>query len=165
MLNKAVLGFGSNFGSRINNIKKAVRDLSLNRDLNLLTLSSIYETEPWGFAGQNNFLNCTAVFLCRLTPKELAELIRRTELKLGRIYRGKWRAREIDIDILFFSDLIFKSSKLEIPHPMITGRNFVLRPLVEVMPGYIHPTCGRSIEYLLKNSSDKCKVKLYKHKN
>lgn len=163
MLKKAVLGFGSNFGARISSLKKAIRELSLNKDLNMLAISHVYETEPWGYADQNNFLNCTAVFLCRIPLAELAELIQKTEKKIGRINRGKWQAREIDIDILFYSDLIYKSSKFEIPHPLIEKRNFVLRGLVELMPGYIHPTKGKSIEYLSINSKDKCKVKLYKH--
>lgn len=164
MLEKAVLGFGSNVGARSANIRKAIEELSLNKDLNLLTLSSIYETEPWGYVKQNNFLNCAAVFLCRLPVSELGSLIRETEKKIGRIYRGKWKAREIDIDILFFSKLRIKRKDLEIPHPMITHRNFVLKPLVEIMPGYIHPVKGKSIEVLHKISRDKCKVKLYKRK-
>ena len=147
----------------MSSIKKAIRELSLNKDINLLALSHVYETEPWGYANQNNFLNCIGVFLCRLPPGELAGLIQKTEKKIGRVNRGKWQAREIDIDILFYSDRIYNSRNLEIPHPMIEKRNFVLKGLVELMPGYTHPVSRKSIEYLSNNSKDKCKVKLYKH--
>src|SRR5262245_43760392 len=95
MMEKAVLGFGSNLRNRLGNISAALKMLSLTKGLDLLASSSVYETEPWGYTRQNNFLNLCAVFLCSLSPEELFKTIKITEKKLGRVYRGKWKAREI----------------------------------------------------------------------
>ncbi len=159
MSEKAVLGFGSNIGSRLLNIKRAIKALSLNNDLNLLAVSKIYETEPWGYKEQNCFLNCAAVFLCRLMPGELLELLKSYEVSAGRKDNTKWQAREIDIDILFYGNRIISKNKLKVPHPYIQQRNFVLKPLVELIPGFIHPKFNKSIKNLYATSSDNCKVK------
>jgi 2-amino-4-hydroxy-6-hydroxymethyldihydropteridine diphosphokinase len=159
MTEKVVLGFGSNKGNRLNNIKNAVRFLSLNKDLNILTVSKIYETEPWGYKKQKCFLNCAAVFLSRLKPSELLALLKNYEVNAGRSQNTKWQAREIDIDILFYGNRIIQSRKLNIPHPFIDKRNFVLKPLVELIPGDIHPLLNKSIKHLYAVSKDICKVK------
>ncbi|MEO8511986.1 MAG: 2-amino-4-hydroxy-6-hydroxymethyldihydropteridine diphosphokinase [Ignavibacteria bacterium] len=156
---KAVLGFGSNMGNRFLNIKRALRTLSLNKDLNLLAVSKIYETEPWGYKKQNNFLNCAAVFLCRLEPAELLVLLKSYEIDAGRKDNSKWQAREIDIDVLFYGSKIINEYKLKVPHPCIQQRNFVLKPLVELIPGFIHPILNKSIKSLYEKSTDNCKVK------
>ena len=158
MAEKAVLGFGSNKGNRFLNLKSALITLSLNKDLNLLAVSNIYETEPWGYKKQNCFLNCAAVFLCRIEPTRLLDLLKRYEIYAGRTERTKWRAREIDIDILFYGNKVIKNRKLNIPHPHIHQRNFVLKPLVELIPGYIHPVLNKSIKNLYAGSKDICKV-------
>jgi 2-amino-4-hydroxy-6-hydroxymethyldihydropteridine diphosphokinase len=159
MTEKVVLGFGSNKGNRLKNIKNAVKFLSLNNDLNVLAVSKIYETEPWGYKKQKCFLNCAAVFLSRLKPEELLRLLKDYEKKAGRSENTKWQAREIDIDILFYENKIIQSSKLKVPHPFIEKRNFVLKPLVELIPGYIHPILNKSIKNLYAISKDICKVK------
>ncbi len=159
MSEKAVLGFGSNKGNRFLNLKSALITLSLNKDLNLLAVSNIYETEPWGYKKQNCFLNCAAVFLCRLKPTELLDLLKRYEIEADRIDNSKWQAREIDIDILFYGNKIINKNKLKVPHPYIQQRNFVLKPLVEIIPGFIHPKLNKSIKSLYASSKDKCKVK------
>src|SRR5689334_6575027 len=101
MIEKVVLGFGSNLGRRLNNIQSALKLISLTPGFSLLAVSRIYETQPWGYTLQNNFLNSCAVFLCRLPPAELLEKLKLAEKTLGRKKRGKWQAREIDIDVLF----------------------------------------------------------------
>lgn len=154
-----MLGFGSNAGNRLRNIKAAIKMLSLHRSLDLISLSGIYETEPWGFSDQKNFLNCAAVFLCRTAPPGLLQLIKLAEKKLGRVKRGKWRAREIDIDILFFGSSIIHNKSVSIPHPHLSKRNFVLRPLVEIIPDFVHPLKRKSVKNLYQISKDKCKVK------
>ncbi len=159
MSEKAVLGFGSNIGNRLLNIKRALKTLSLSKDLNLLAVSGIYETEPWGYKKQNCFLNCAGVFLCRLNPAELLDLLKRYEVKAGRKDNARWQAREIDIDILFYGNKIINKNKLQIPHPYIQQRNFVLKPLVELIPGFIHPKLNKSIKSLYASSKDNCKVK------
>ena len=158
MIETAVLGFGSNKGNRLLNIKKAVRTLSLNKDFNLLAVSKIYETEPWGYSEQKCFLNCAAVFLCRLKPAELLEFLKKYELEAGRKSSIKWQSREIDIDILFYGNRVIRANRLNVPHPYLHQRNFVLAPLVELIPGFKHPLLGKSIKSLYSTSKDKCTV-------
>ena len=162
MIEKVVLGFGSNVGNRLKNIKNAVKEISLSGALDFLALSSVYEAEPWGYKNQRNFLNCVGVFLCRVSPVEMFKIIEKIEKKIGRIYRGKWKAREIDIDVLFYGKKVIKNANYTIPHPFIGERNFVLKPLVELMPEFIHPKLKKSINYLYLRSKDKGKVSLYK---
>ena len=154
-----VLGFGSNKGNRLKNISFAIKSLSLNKNMNLLKVSDLYETEPWGFKKQKRFYNCAAVFICRLSPAELLKLVNMTEKKAGRKKNQKWHARELDIDILFFGGRVIRTQKLMIPHPFIPLRNFVLKPLVDIIPCYIHPVSKRKILNLFKNSKDNCKVR------
>ena len=161
MPEKIALGFGSNSGNRLANIKKAVKELALSDRLNLLALSGIYETEPWGYTRQNNFLNCAGIFLCRLNPQELIGLTAETEKKAGRTKREKWREREIDIDLLFFGNRIIKQINLTVPHKYLHKRNFVLKPLVELIPGFIHPGYRKSIRQLYCSSPDSGKVKYF----
>lgn len=159
MAELAVLGFGSNKGNRLRNINFALRALALNNEMNLLKVSDIYETEPWGFKKQKSFYNCAAVFLCRLSAAELLKLAKLVEKKAGRTKGKKWQARELDIDILFYGKMVIHKQWLKIPHPYIEYRNFVLKPLEDIIPGYIHPVLERSILSLYKNSKDNCKVK------
>lgn len=161
---KVVLGFGSNIGNRKNNIKRAVKCLALNKDLDLLKISSLYLTEPWGYKEQKSFLNCAAVFLTRLRIHQLLKLIKSCEKMLGRVKRPKWQEREIDIDILFWGSRKIRDKSVKVPHPQLHNRNFVLKPLVEIIPGYMHPVFNKDIKYLCKNSCDKSKVIPVKHK-
>lgn len=161
MTEKIVLGFGSNRGSRLNNLRNAVKHIALCKDFDMLALSSVYETEPWGYENQGNFLNCAAVFLCRLTPAELLKFLKQTESRLGRINRGKWQAREIDVDVLYYANYIIEKKGLTIPHPKLNKRNFVLAPLVELIPGFIDPVHGKTIKRLAELSTDKCRADKY----
>jgi 2-amino-4-hydroxy-6-hydroxymethyldihydropteridine diphosphokinase len=155
----AILGFGSNAGNRLKNIRAAIRMLALENSLDLISLSRIYETEPWGYKEQKSFLNCAAVFMCKKSPFELLRTIKVAEKKLGRVNRGRWRSREIDIDMLFFGNRILQKKNISIPHPQLSKRNFVLKPLVEIIPEFIHPLLKKSILKLSEISEDNCKVK------
>ncbi len=152
------MGFGSNLGNRKNIIRSAIKFLALNSKLNLLKLSSMYETEPWGYTEQNSFINCAAVYLSRLNVHQLFKLIKRCEKVLGRVKRPKWHSREIDIDILFWNRDIIKNKKLIIPHPQLQNRNFILKPLLEIIPEFTHPVLKKDIETLYNNSVDNCRV-------
>lgn len=162
MIEHVTLGFGSNIGNRLKNIQTAVKIISLTKGFDLLALSSIYETEPWGFKKQKKFLNSCGVFLCRLSPSELLNFVKQTETAVGRVNRSKWQAREIDIDILFYGSRTYNGGKLIIPHPFIRERNFVLKPLVELMPGFIHPKLNKNIGEIYRASKDNCAVSLYR---
>lgn len=161
MIEKVVLGFGSNFGNRVNYIESALRYISLSDAFDFLALSSIYETEPWGYKKQKNFLNCVGIFLCRFSPAEALKTINRIEKKIGRVDRGKWKAREIDIDVLFYGRKIIKTKKYSIPHPLVAERNFVLKPMAELMPDFVHPMLKKSMANLYRISKDKGKVSLH----
>lgn len=162
---KLVLGLGSNTGNRLNYLRQALRSISKDHGFSFLAASSVYETEPWGYKEQNIFFNMAAVFLCRLNPAEALRRLKRIETITGRLHRGKWQKREIDIDILFYGDKVIENGKLEIPHPFISYRNFVLVPLNEIMPEFIHPVNKKSIKYLYLHSPDTGNVVQLKTRN
>jgi 2-amino-4-hydroxy-6-hydroxymethyldihydropteridine diphosphokinase len=153
-----VLGLGSNLGPRLDNLKKAMELLNKMPGFDILAFSSVYETEPWGFKNQNNYLNCVIAGLCRFSAGNLFENVKIIEKKAGRTLRDRWHPRELDIDILFYGSRVIRSRKLEIPHPQIKYRNFVLNPLAELMPGYVHPVFRKKIKTLLDESKDRGKV-------
>ena len=154
----AVLGLGSNLGNRLASLKKALNNLYFMPGFDILAFSSVYETEPWGFKNQNNFLNCVIAGLYRFDAARLFEEVKEIEKKTGRIGRDRWHPREIDIDILFFGSKKYKSKNLVIPHPQIINRNFVLVPLSEIMRDFVHPVFGKRIITLLNETNDKCKA-------
>ncbi|MGH2574931.1 MAG: 2-amino-4-hydroxy-6-hydroxymethyldihydropteridine diphosphokinase [Ignavibacteria bacterium] len=162
MKEKVVLGIGSNLGRRLLNLKKAIELISESGDFNLLGVSGVYETEPWGYKKQNKFLNCSAAGFYRASPDKLFKMIKSIEKKLGRKKRKRWHSREIDIDILFFGSRIIKRGNIEIPHPQIQNRKFVLKPLLDLMPDYNHPLLKKKIRYLYRQTKDRGEVKLYK---
>ncbi|HEY3250388.1 MAG TPA: 2-amino-4-hydroxy-6-hydroxymethyldihydropteridine diphosphokinase [Ignavibacteria bacterium] len=159
-MEKAVLGLGSNIGNRILFIRKAIKEISLIKGINIIGKSSLYETEPWGLKEQRNFVNCVIVCLCKLAPGELYEKIKKIEKKLGRDRKIHWGPRKIDVDILFYGKHIIKN-KLKIPHPMIKERNFVLVPLNEIIPDFVHPVFKKRVSTLLLKSPDKSLVKKF----
>ena len=154
----AVLGLGANLGNRLANLKKAVNHLYFMPGFDILAFSSVYETEPWGFKNQNNFLNCVIAGLYRFDAVSLFEKVKIIEKKTGRTIRDRWHPREIDIDVLFFGNKIIAGKNLIIPHPQIKNRNFVLMPLAEIMPDFVHPVPGIRIKTLLHETKDKCKA-------
>ena len=165
MIESIVLGLGSNTGNRYRYLNRTVREICLTEGFNFIALSSVYKTEPWGYKKQNEFLNCVMVCLCRLKPAEVLKKIKSIEKKIGRVKRQKWHEREIDIDILFYGEQSAAVNGLVIPHPHIHERNFVLQPLRELMPGFIHPVMKKSIETIHRESKDRAKTFLYKTYN
>jgi 2-amino-4-hydroxy-6-hydroxymethyldihydropteridine diphosphokinase len=154
----AVLGLGSNLGNRLASLKKAVNYIYFMPGFDILAFSSVYETEPWGFKNQNNFLNCVIAGLYRFDAVSLFEQAKEIERKAGRVNRDRWQPREIDIDILFLGSKIVKSKNLVIPHQQVQNRNFVLVPLMEIMPDFVHPVFRKRIKTLLYVTNDKCKA-------
>lgn len=164
MIELIVLGFGSNLGRRFDNLRKAIKLISQSNNFNLLAVSPVYETEPWGYKKQNNFLNCIAAGFYREDEHNLFRELKSVEKKLRRKKTEKWHPRNIDIDILFFGNRMVKSKRLKIPHPYIQYRNFILKPLCDLMPDFIHPVLGKSVRSLYNQSKDKCKVWLLKQR-
>ncbi len=145
---KIVLGFGSNLGDREEYILAAYR--LLEEELGeLIKKSSFIETSPWGFESDNSFINSVAVFETQKTPFEALEICNKIEKELGRqrnsLHKG-YQNRTIDIDILFYEDIVLDTPTLKIPHPLIQERDFVLTPLKGILPNYIHPTLKKEIK-------------------
>ena len=105
----------------------------------------MHETEPWGVKDQPRFINMAIEVETGLDPKELLKIIKNVERELGRKKSSKWGPRIIDLDILLFEDLILKEDDLEIPHPSMHERDFVLKPLCEIAPDRIHPVLKKKI--------------------
>jgi len=158
MIVNIVLGLGSNAGNRNNYINKTIKEICLTEGFNFIAISAVYKTEPWGYKKQNEFLNCVLVCLCRLNPTEAFRKVKNIEKKIGRVKREKWREREIDIDILFYGEKSIILNELIIPHPQIENRNFILQPLMELMPGFVHPVLHKSIETIQSITTDNGKA-------
>jgi 2-amino-4-hydroxy-6-hydroxymethyldihydropteridine diphosphokinase len=155
------LGLGSNKGNRLYYIERALEEISSLRDTQVLRVSSVFETEPWGIKDQSEFLNCTAEISTRLEVSDLVTKIKVIERLVGRTNSSKWHEREIDIDLLFYSDLVMNSETIRVPHAELCNRNFVLIPLNELAPDFIHPVYGKSVSQILSESSDRLGVKAF----
>ncbi|PKQ69800.1 2-amino-4-hydroxy-6-hydroxymethyldihydropteridine diphosphokinase [Raineya orbicola] len=150
---------GSNEGNRVFFLKEAIRKLeNLGK---ILKISSIYETKPWGNLEQANFLNCVLEMQTTLSAENLLTEILSIEKSLGRERKTKWQARTIDIDILYFGNLIIQSENLQIPHPFLHQRRFTLVPLVEIASDFLHPVFQKNNQELLQECSDMLEVWLY----
>lgn len=153
-MHKVFLGIGSNLGNREFNLREAVDCIGESVGT-ILKASSLFETEPWGFETETHFLNMAVEVETKLTPSGVLGAILMIETKLGRIRNGKqYTSRIIDIDILFYDDLIMDEIALKIPHPFIHNRKFVLVPLNEIAPGFIHPVLKKNIGSLLESCED-----------
>src|SRR5438270_16252 len=137
-MNHAVLSLGSNIGERKENLKQA-REYLVKAGCLIKKESSVYETEPWGKKDQPFFFNEVIEIETTLNAFELMFLILQIEKQMGRERKEKWEPRIIDIDILFFNDEIIQAEHLTIPHPYLHVRDFVLMPLKEILPDFIHP--------------------------
>ena len=145
----AYIGIGSNLGNREDNCEKAIRLLQEN-GLEIVKQSSMIETEPWGVPDQPLFINMAVSVKTVLSPENLLALCKKIETDLGRTETILWGPRIIDLDILFYDDVITARPDLTIPHPHIKDRDFVLRPLAEIAPDLIHPVLKKSIKELLE---------------
>jgi 2-amino-4-hydroxy-6-hydroxymethyldihydropteridine diphosphokinase len=152
----AFIGIGSNLGSRIENCNKALHEIS--NFARISAVSSIYETEPVGKEDQPDFINCVAKIETDLSPYRLLASLRSVENTLGRRRTEKWGPRIIDLDIIFYDGLLIESDELAIPHPRAHLRGFVLEPLCEIAPNFIHPVFKVSISTLLHELKDAKRV-------
>ena len=157
-MNKAILLLGGNIGDTLYYLNQC-KELLNTQNSSITSVSKIYETEAWGVENQQNYLNQAFSVETTYSPIELLNLCQKIEHKLGRIRKEKWGSRTIDIDIIFFNDIIIESERLTIPHPRYSIRNFVLYPLHDLIPFYICPIIGKNISEQKKDSMDQLMVK------
>jgi 2-amino-4-hydroxy-6-hydroxymethyldihydropteridine diphosphokinase len=154
------LGIGSNIGDKQGNITSALCRIS--EICEVKKKSRMYLTEPVGNIEQDWFLNCVVEIQTEIEPKHLLSSFKSIERKLGRAKNVKNGPRIIDIDILFYGNNIVNTKNLVIPHPLLHERLFVLQPMIDLNPDFIHPVLKKSIQELYKNHLGKEKVLLYK---
>ena len=144
------LGLGTNLGNKEANLRTAIHKLQ-ERIGKQVSLSSFYETAPWGFESDHSFLNAAIGLETSLSPIEILHITQEIEKELGRTKKsvnGSYRDRLIDIDILLYDTLVLQTPELTIPHPLMTERDFVMKPLIEIAGNVIHPTRQKTLSEL-----------------
>tara|TARA_B100000780_G_scaffold151899_1_gene106153 strand:- start:67 stop:576 length:510 start_codon:yes stop_codon:yes gene_type:complete len=161
MKHKVLLSLGSNKGNRKENLEKAILEIQ-NLLGDVIAISPIYETPSWGYKDEA-YLNNAICLVTNIDPIALMESLLNIENSLGRL-RNKstsYEAREIDLDIILIEGLVVDHVKLQIPHPRMDLRKFVLQPLVDIAPNWEHEITNFSLKELLDNCQDKSEIKLY----
>lgn len=142
------IAFGSNIGDRGKAIEDALALVEQN-GMSITKKSKIYETEPYGYTDQPTFLNGAVEVKTDLSCREVLEKLLSIETEIGRVREFKWGPRIIDLDIIFYNDEIYDEEDLKVPHPDMKNRDFVLRPLRDICPNYIHPVFKKTVAELL----------------
>ncbi|MGH9702257.1 MAG: 2-amino-4-hydroxy-6-hydroxymethyldihydropteridine diphosphokinase [Candidatus Acidiferrales bacterium] len=157
-MKRVYFSLGSNVGDREQNITRAIA-LMAERGIHTVRQSSIFETEPVGLRAQGWFLNCAVEAETDLMPRQLLHVIQGIEQELGRRRMVANGPRTIDIDILLLGTSVIHSQELDVPHPRMTDRRFVLVPLNEIAPSLRHPVLKNTIAELLAGTSDRSQVR------
>lgn len=131
-MSKVYLGLGSNIEPRLDFLQEAVEKLADSERIMIVKKSSVYQTKPYGYLEQEDFLNAVILIKTSLNPEELLEKVLKIEKEIGRVRDEVWGPRKIDIDILLYDKIKYASKNLEIPHPEIKKRAFVMIPLLEI---------------------------------
>lgn len=158
-MEKVYLCLGGNIGDTRNYLQNAVAMIG-RRIGRVVSQSAVYQSEPWGFNAEQMFLNQVVVAETELEPHAVLELCLQIEAELGRTRSGNgYEPRTIDIDIVFFGQQIISQPDLQVPHPLMHHRNFVLRPLCDVAADFVHPVFGLTVRQLAAVCDDKAVVK------
>lgn len=154
---KVFLGLGTNLGDKRNNLLTAVDHIE-EKIGKVTSLSSFYETEPWGFKSDNSFLNAALCVETSLEPVAILHIIKEIEVEMGRTRKSVnnvYADRPIDIDILLYDDMIMETEELTIPHPLMTERDFVMKPLVEIAGDTVHPVFKKKLRKIFHKVGSK----------
>lgn len=141
------LSLGTNMGNRAENLKQAIT--SLPPQMTVKKKSKIYETPPWGYTDQEPFLNQVVLVTTYLEPEPLLKHLKRLEVALGRKASFRYGPRLIDLDILFFDNMIMETPALTIPHPHVHERGFVLMPMMDIAPDHVHPVTKKNTREMI----------------
>lgn len=150
----AYIGIGSNLGNKLHQCEKAISEILKIDHHKLLARSSFFKTQPIGYTPQDWFVNGVVKIETDLEAPELLWELKRIESHLGRTETFRWGPRTIDLDILFFDDIEIQTEELQIPHPRVQQRQFVLIPLAEIDRNLIHPVLKKTIQELLNDSKE-----------
>ncbi|MBC8162349.1 MAG: 2-amino-4-hydroxy-6-hydroxymethyldihydropteridine diphosphokinase [Roseiflexaceae bacterium] len=153
------IGLGSNVGDRIKALRAAITRLS--RELVIVKISELYVAAPLGYVRDDAFINCVLHAQTQIAPLELLSVLQRIEIELGRQPGVQYGPRPIDLDILFYDNLLVDSPLLKIPHPDLPKRAFVLLPLAEIAPNLVHPVLYYTAKQLLQDADDVRSVQRY----
>lgn len=157
----AYIGLGSNVGNRDKNLERAIDNLTKEEGIELLRVSSIYETEPVGYENQEDFLNAVVEIETHLDPHELLSVTKSIEAKQKRVRTVHWGPRTIDLDILLYDDVVLSEPRLRLPHPEVSNRAFVLVPLADLAPER-ELANGMSVRETLSRLGSNERVKLHR---
>ena len=146
----AYIGIGSNIGNKLNSCEDAISKILKVDRHRLLARSSLYKTEPLGYTAQDWFVNGVIKIETDLVPADLLRSLKTIEASLGRVKTYRWGPRTIDLDILLFDEREIQTDELQIPHPLLHERQFVLVPLAEIDPCLIHPALKKTVQELLE---------------
>lgn len=157
------LSLGSNLGDRVGYIQQATSLLGANEKINIIATSSFYETEPWGMVTPNWFVNAIVQIATVLTPEELLDECQKIEKLLGRQREenSQYTDRTVDIDIIFYDNIILNTPRLTIPHKHFHKRVFMIVPMLEIADDFVHPFFGKTVESLYEAIENPEQVCLY----
>tara|TARA_B100001971_G_C18206232_1_gene547785 strand:- start:487 stop:987 length:501 start_codon:yes stop_codon:yes gene_type:complete len=151
-MNLVYLSIGTNLGNKIENLKNAISRLSSIVTIN--SISSVYETEPLNVQKQDNFLNIAIEVQTNFSPLELIEKLKKIESEMGRVLSESNKPRIIDIDIIFYNSIILDEVRIQVPHPRAHKRAFVIFPIMDLNPAFVHPILNKSLMEISKNLSN-----------
>ena len=153
------ISLGTNLGDLEKNLNEALEKISNIENLTVLKKSKFHRTKAWGVTEQPDFLNAVVMLDTDILPQDLLIILQDIEKNMGKIVIQKWGPRIIDIDILFCDDMIIETETLVIPHPYLHLRGFVLKPMVEIAPDFVHPVFKKKIsDYAVPTASRRRKV-------
>jgi 2-amino-4-hydroxy-6-hydroxymethyldihydropteridine diphosphokinase len=153
-MHRVMVGLGSNLGDRLGFLQKAVGQLERTPGVSIISISSVYETEPVGVKNQPHFLNAAAELSCLMSASQVYERLKEIERSIGRTIGERWGPREIDLDLLYFDDAVIETPSFIVPHRETSNRRFVLVPLSEIAADFVDPVKQMPVRSLLESCTD-----------